>query len=221
MPRIKSTGASLETPALPESELRRVLSDLTNRYDFGDRTVHTYYLDLASIIGRWRQQREELTVTVATTLLRLADNLEDAAQTLRGTETAIRTSLEIAVASRVLQMMERDPTIGSGDCARNLLSSFCDHAESISHVCRIAAADLPRGADKRGPKGVDWYEKFTSLLLTIAEKSGVQPTLYKDRASHNAPTGWLLEAARQLEAFLPKEMRSSSAVARYKRLERS
>jgi hypothetical protein len=61
-----------------------------------------------------------------------------------------------------------------------------------------------------------------TLLLSIAEKAGIKPTLYKAReAERELPAGWLLDAARELETFLPAEMRSPSDVARYKRLERS
>jgi hypothetical protein len=86
----------------------------------------------------------------------------------------------------------------------------------------IAAADLPSHPEKRGRKAKDWYDSFTTLLLSIAEKAGIKPTLYKDReAEYEPPVGWLLDAARELETFLPAEMRSPSDVARYKRLERS
>jgi len=85
-----------------------------------------------------------------------------------------------------------------------------------------AAFDLPSGPEKRGQKKKEWYTSFTKLLLTIAEDAGIRPTLYKDRhPDHESLNGWLLDAARELETFLPVEMRSPSDVARYKRLERS
>jgi hypothetical protein len=85
----------------------------------------------------------------------------------------------------------------------------------------IAAADLASYPEKRGRKAKDWYNSFTTLLLSIAERAGIKATLYKDREAHDLPVGWLLDAAGELETFLPAEMRSPSDVARYKRLERS
>jgi len=86
----------------------------------------------------------------------------------------------------------------------------------------IAAFDLPSLPDRRGRKAKDWYDLLTALLLGIAEKAGIRPTLYKDReAKHELLKGWLLDAARELETFLPRLMHSPSDVARYKRLERS
>jgi hypothetical protein len=82
----------------------------------------------------------------------------------------------------------------------------------------IAAFDLPSGPEKRGRRAKDWYHSFAVLLLRIAKNAGISPTLYKDReAEHESPKGWLLDAARELETFLPTAMRSPSDVARYKR----
>jgi ubiquinone/menaquinone biosynthesis C-methylase UbiE len=186
----------------------------------GDHGVHQYYLTLASIIGDWLSERGRLkTEPIKKTLHTMANNLRDASAFLGGFETGIRTDIEIAISSRVLNLMALDPTIGSK--ARELLSSFRRDAERIAHVCNVAAADLPRGPSKRGRKALDWYDSFSALLLDVAEKAKIRPTLYKDRDIDDAPKGWLLDAARQVETFLPKEMRSPGDEARYKRLERS
>jgi SAM-dependent methyltransferase len=189
----------------------------------GDHGVHQYYLTLASIIGDWLSERGRLkTEPIKKTLLTMANNLRGASAFLGGLETGIRTDIEIAVSSRVLNLIALDPTIGSMDSAQELLSSFCRDAERISHVCSVAAADLPSRPDKRGRKAKGWYDSFTALLLNVAEKAGIRPTLYRDRnADDDTPKGWLLDAAQQVETFLPKEMRSPSDEARYKRLERS
>jgi hypothetical protein len=96
------------------------------------------------------------------------------------------------------------------------------HFKRPRRQCLVAAADLPSRPEKRGRKAKDWYDSVLTLLLSIAEKAGIKPTLYKDReAEREFPAGWLLDAARELETFLPAEMRSPSDIARYKRLERS
>jgi hypothetical protein len=211
------------SPCREESELKRVLSDLCRGDIFDDAAVHQHYLMLASLIGAWLSERVRLeTSPVKNALLTMAKNLSEASALLSGLETGVRSDIEIAVASRVQNLMALDPTIGSLDSARAMLSSFQRYADSISHTCLVAAADLPSRPEKRGRKAKDWYDSVLTLLLSIAEKAGIKPTLYKDReAEREFPAGWLLDAARELETFLPAEMRSPSDVARYKRLERS
>jgi hypothetical protein len=223
MPRIKVTGSSLMTPSRDETELGSILCALTEGHDFDRQSVHHYYLALASMIGDWLSEQGKLeTETIKKNLLSMANNLDNASALLSGLETGVRTDIEIAVSSRLVNLMALDLTIGSVDSAKKLLSSFRYNAERISHISRIAAADLPKGPDKRGRKPQGWYDTFTALLLDVAAKADVRPTLHKDRkAKDEAPKGWLLDAARQVETFFPKEMRSPSDVARYKRLQRS
>jgi hypothetical protein len=219
MPRLLTSGASVMTPCREESELGRVLSELCRGITFDEAIIHTYYMALASLIGGWLSEQERLeTSPVKKTLLTLAKDLSAASALLSGLETGLRSDLEIEITSRVQNLMALDPTFGS--FARDRLSSFRRDADCISHACLIAAFDLPSGPEKRGPLAKDWYQFFRALLLAIAENAGISPTLYKDRKV-NQPAGWLLRAAGEFETFLPREMRSPSDVARYKRLERS
>ena len=101
-----------------------------------------------------------------------------------------------------------------------MISRFQEEAAKIGHVCLVAYADLNRKAPNEGRDPLLWYDEFTALLLDIAAKAGDNPTLGKDRIT-GARTGWLFEAAQALEPFLFKFMRSPSAEACAKRLERS
>jgi hypothetical protein len=147
-------------------------------------------------------------------------DLNAASTLLSGLESGLRNDLEIEITRRVRDRLAPNPMIGSA--AEERLKSFRQEAATISSTCLIAANDLPSTPEKRGAKKKDWYSSFTKLLLSIAKQAGVGPTLYKDRSgASQAKRGWLLDAARVLETFLPREMRSPSDVARYKRLERS
>jgi len=223
MARLPTSGSSSTTPCREESDLRRVLSELCPKTTFNNAFVHEYYLTLASLIGDWLSEQARLeTSPVKNALLTTAKNLSAASALLSGLETGVRSNIEKAVTSRVQNLMALNPTIGSLESARERLCSFKRDADGISHACLIAAFDLPSGPDKRGRKTKDWYHFFTALLLSIAEKASIKPTLYKDREAGLEPLkGWLLDAARELETFLPRQMRSPSDVARYKRLERS
>jgi len=223
MPRLPTSGSSLMTPCRKEAELKRVFSELCPGTIFEDAAVHQHYMTLASLIGGWLSEQSRLeTSPVKSALLTIAKNLSDATALLSGSETGVRSSQEIEITSRVRGLMAENPTIGSLASACAVLNSFRENALTISHACMIAAADLPSHPEKRGRKAKDWYGSFKALLLSIAEKANIKPTLYKKRETEHAPpAGWLLDAARELEMFLPAEMRSPSDVARYKRLERS
>jgi hypothetical protein len=210
------------TPRRDKSKLKQVLTELCPETTFDDATVDRYYMTLASLIGSWLSEQGRLeTEPVKKALLKLATDLSTASILLSGLEEGLRGSLEREVTSRVQKLMALNPAIGPLEAARDRLGSFTSDAEIISHTCLVAAFDLPSAPEKRGAKRQDWYHSFARLLFSIAKQAGIRPTLYKDRSG--APPvekGWLLDAARALETFLPSEMRPTSDGARYKRLER-
>ena len=137
---------------------------------------------------------------------------------------------EISAASEIANHLALDPAVGSLSKARDIMSMFQREAARMAHVCTIAHAALPDQPGERGRRPIDWYDDFTALLLAIAERGGVTPTLRKDRTT-GLRSGWLLDAARALEAFLdwkidgernsPYVMRSPSLEACGQRLDRS
>jgi hypothetical protein len=184
-------------------------------------TASEVYLSLGTIVGQWLSEQERLDVSpVAKALLSTAKNLSEASLLLSGLETGMHTDFDIEVTSRVANCLALDPAVGSLATAQELISSFRQEAARIAHVCMVARADLPAGPGERGRPALAWYDDFTALLLNIANEAGVEPTLRKDRIT-GVRSGWLLEAAQALELFLYPEMRSPSAEACGKRLERS
>jgi hypothetical protein len=220
MPRLPASGAWVETPGRAEAELKIVLCDLGLARFLDKVAEHELYLKLGTIIGRWSAEQQRLEgSTVAKALLSTAQKLNEVSRLLAGIETGIRSDLEIAVASRVANLLSMDPTVG-GQSGQDLLRSFRVEADRMAHVCLVAAADLPQGPGKRGRRAHKWYDAFTSLLLQIAEMAGITPALKKDRIT-KVRSGWLLDAAQALETFLDPFMRSPSSEACGKRLERS
>jgi hypothetical protein len=221
MMRLPASGVSLMTPCRDKSELKQVLAELCPETTFDDATLDKYYMTLASLIGSWLSEQGRLeTEPVKKALLKLAMDLNAASTLLSGLETGWRNDLEIEIAFRVRNLLALNPMIGSA--VEERLKSFRQDAATISLTCLNAANDLPSTPEKRGAKKKDWYSLFTKLLRSIAKQAGVGPTLYKDRSgASQTERGWLLDAAHVLETFLPREMRSPSDVARYKRLERS
>jgi hypothetical protein len=221
MVRLPASGARIATPHRNEGELHRVLSDLRVGHSFDTTTVHELYWRFGAVIGYWLSEQQRMEVSpIAKALLSMAQNLSEISLLLAGTETGLHSDFEIAVASRAAQALALDPSVGSLAKAQELISSFQQDAARIAHVCMVALADLPDRSGERGRRPLDWYDDFLALLLDIAEKGGVEPTLRKDRIT-SARSGWLFEAAQALESFLYPEMRSPTPEACGKRLERS
>jgi hypothetical protein len=220
MARLSRIGSMVVTPAKEESELTRVLSPLTGRR-LDNELVAQYYGRLGAIIGEWVQEKEGLEIEpLKKALLATAWNLGEASTLLKGIETGFHSELEIAAAQRVAHLLSLDPAIHSEAEAQKVLRSFTRDADRIAHVCLVASFDFPEMPGKRGRPPQAWYHQFTALLLGIAKEADIKPTLQKDRKS-GARTGWLVEAAMALEGFLDPHMRSPSAEACGKRLERS
>jgi hypothetical protein len=177
----KLAGASIATPNRNMEEFKRALSKLCNRHVFDDSSADQYYFALGRIIGGWYSEEGRLKAApIAKALRKVAKDLKAASALLGGLATGIHGDLEIAVASRVLSLLSEDPTVGSPQAAYELLCSFQQNAERISHICLIAAADLPNHLEKRGARKKDWYDAFVALLLDVAEKAGDNPTLNRE-----------------------------------------
>lgn len=221
MKQLPIRGASTATPVRSEKELECVLGKLGVVQAFDATAVHELYYRIGGIIGAWLTEQESRDVSpVAKALLSVAGHLTDVAKLLSGHETGFQTHVEIEVTSQTAEFLALDPTVGSLTKAHELISSFQREASRLSHVCMVAYVDSAHEAGKGGRAPLSWYDSFTVLLLEIAHKAGVAPTLRKDR-SNQARSGWLFDAAQALESSLYPWMRSPSAEACGKRLERS
>ena len=221
MRRLAKRGASLLTPRRTEGDLKTALCELGVASRFDDAAIHNSYVRIAQVCGSWFSEQEATKSSPVSKALRSTGKiLLEASQLFSGHETGLRTRVEIEVTSQVAGILALDPSVGSVGDAKTLISRFQEEAAKIGHACMVAYADLNRKAADEGRAPLLWYDEFTALLLDIAAKAEVDPTLGKDRIT-SARTGWLFEAARALEPFLFKFMRSPSAEACGKRLERS
>jgi hypothetical protein len=221
MARVSTSGASVASLYRDEGELRPILADLRVAHAFDGAAVRDLYWKLGAIIGQWMSEQQRLEASaVGKALLSTARNLNEVSALLGGLETGIHSDVEIAVASRTAKYLAMDPSVGSFEKARELVSAFQQDAARMAHVCMVARADLPDQPEQRGRPALDWYDDFTALLLDVASTADVEPTLRKDRDS-GVRSGWLFEAAQALESFLYPEMCSPSPEACGKRLERS
>jgi hypothetical protein len=220
MALLPASGATIASPQRGEGELQCVLSNLRVWRAFDATALQELHRKLGVIIEEWLSEQERMEVfPVAKALLSTAKNLTEVSRLLSGLETGFRSSVEIAVISQITKYLALDPTVGSLAKALALVSAFQQDAARLAHVCMVAHARLPDRSGDRRP-ALHWYDDFTALLLEIADKAAVSPTLGKDRNTNNR-TGWLFEAAQALESFLHRDMRSPSPEACGKRLERS
>jgi hypothetical protein len=221
MARLPISGSTSCTPLRSKAELGNVLVELCPDGDFGESDTTEFYRELGGIIGQWSAEHDRLDISpLAKTFTVMGRELGAVAKILRAYATGIHEAHDIEVVSQLATILALDPEVGSRRHANKLIASFQGDAAKVAHACLVAARDLKRQVGKDGRPRSDWYDDFTSLLLKIAEAGGAKPQLGKDRIT-GAGYGWLLDAAQALETFLDPQMRSPSAEACGKRLERS
>jgi hypothetical protein len=221
MARLPISGVAVSSPRRTEADLRNVLAQLCPDGKFSESDISEFYGWLAQIIGQWSAEDNRLDIApLAKTFTAMAKELKKVAEILSGHETGLREIHDIAIVSQLAMMLALDPEIGSRQQADKLIASFRGDAAKLAHACLVAARDLKQTVGESGRPQAEWHDEFVALLLEVAETAGVEPRLSKDRIS-GARVGWLLDGAQALEAFLAPQMRSPTAEACGKRLERS
>jgi hypothetical protein len=198
-----------------------VLIELCPEADFSESDTAELHRRLGRIIGRWSAEDNRLDIApLAKTFTAMGKELNKVAKILSGHEAGLHEIHDIKIVSQLAMILALDPEVGSRQQADQLIASFRRDAAKMAHACLVAAGDYKRQVGKSGRPPPEWHDEFTALLLEVAETAGVEPRLNKDRISGERG-GWLLHAAQLLETFLDPEMRSPSAEACGKRLERS
>jgi hypothetical protein len=209
------------TPHLDQADLRNVLTQLCPDGKFSESDIREFYRRLARIIGQWSAEHDRLDIApLAKTIAAMGKELKKVAEILSGHETGFHEIHEIVIVSQLAMILALDPEVGSRPQADKLIASFRGDAAKLAHACLVVAHDLKQTVGESGRPQAEWHDEFTALLLEVAETAGVEPHLSKDRIL-GVRGGWLLDAAQALEAFLDSQMRSPSAEACGKRLERS
>jgi hypothetical protein len=199
-----------------------VLIELCLDGKFSEADTDEIYNSLGRIIGRWSAEKDRLDIApLVKTFEAMSKELNKAAEILSGHQTGLHKVHDIKIVSQLAEFLALDPEVGSRGQADKLITSFRGDAAKMAHACLVAASDLKQTVvGKSGAPQQDWYDEFVALVLEVAKAAGVEPRLSTDRIS-GARVGWLLDAARALEAFLDPQMRSPNAEACFKRLERS
>jgi hypothetical protein len=221
MARLPISGSTLCTPLRSKAELGDVPVELCPDGKFSESDTSEFYGRLAEIIGQWSAEDTRLDIApLAKTFTAMGKELNRVAKIFSGNEAGIHEINDIKLVSQLAMILALDPEVGSRRQADKLIASFRGDAAKVAHACLVVAHDLKQTVGKSGRPRWDCYDDFAALLLEIAAKGGVEPQLGKDRIT-GAGYGWLLDAAQALEAFLDPLMRSPSAEACAKRLERA
>jgi hypothetical protein len=222
MARLPTSGATVATPVRGKADLGKALTELCPDGKFSASDTNEIYGRLGQIIGQWSAEKDRLDIApLIKTFEAMSKELKKAAKILSGHQTGLREIHDIKIVSQLADILALGPEIGSRGKADKLITSFRDDAAKMADACLVAARHLKRTVvGKSGAPQQGWYDEFTVLLLEIANTAGVRPRLSKDRIS-GVRGGWLLDAALALETFLQPPMRSPSAEACFKRLERS
>jgi hypothetical protein len=217
MKRLKQSGASVSSALLGLTQLKFVLDELGVGDKFDEAAVDQVHLKIAAVIGLWHAELEAKDASpTAKAFLSTGRNLEEASTLLSGRQTGIRSSVEIYATNEMIRILALDPTIRD---AAGAVDAFRETAAKIAHACMVAYVELKEKGDDGRPR-LGWHDDFTKVLIELAERGGVKPSIGRDRVTGER-TGWLLEAAQALEFFLEPHMRSNSVEACASRLERS
>ena len=221
MARLPVAGVTLSTPQDGFEKLEQVLSQLNIRELFGEPDIVRLRVDLAHVVGMWAAEEERLKVAaIASKLRSLGRNLAEASTILRSGEGGLQRRDLFETSVHLEEYLALEPTVGTIQKARELLAGFAGEAAKIAHACMVAASGLESQPGERGRPAHQWYDAFTSILLDLAARAQVKPTLGRNGTTGEW-RGWLLQAAQSFETLLPPHMRSQSAEACAKRLNRS
>jgi hypothetical protein len=190
-----------------EAEIRRKLGEVIGRG-----------LDRIAVTKKLNPEGKLHTKTIAGILRAIARDLQSHETVLRGRQTGLRQSHEIEVANRIREVLSKNPEIRID--ADEFLSDFCDRTSTISHACLIATRHIELNKAEVGKRAIDWFDDFTRVLVVIAERNCLRPTIENDRDT-GKPKGHFFELAAGFERLLYPQMRSPSPSALAKRLSRS
>jgi hypothetical protein len=220
-------GSSIASLYEMETNFEQVISDLTLASMTSDDEARIRG-ELAEVIGRgldWIQLSKKLnpsgklqTKSIVTSLKAVARALQEIDPTLRGLETGFRQIHEIEVATRIREVLRKNPELTTK--ADEFLSDFCGRANTISQACLVAAKHVQSTKHKRGNKPIDWYDDFTRVLVFIAGRNNIRTTIVTDRVT-GKPKGRFFELAAAFEKLLYPAMRSPTRGALAKRVSRS
>jgi hypothetical protein len=218
MKRLPSSGCSMVGSGRTDSELQRALVRLGVAEAFDAAAVNQVHFRIARISGAWMANEESKEASSVAKALRVTgENLITAARVLGGKETGFQTTTEIWATFLMTKFLAPDPALKKDP--DELISEFRRQAAQIGNACLAAHAELSQKSTRDGRDRFGWYDDFTALLLEIAQRANIAPTLGNDPIN-DRPCGWLLQAAQELELFLDPSMRSPSVVACGKRLAR-
>jgi hypothetical protein len=217
--RLAITGATLASGHLSTKDLQDALVGLGAAGMFDDVAVRDLYFQLAKISGGWlnnEQSKEASSVAVA--LRRAGNDLTRIADLLTGNYTGFRTTTQFYSTHLATQALAKDPTLKID--SRQFLAQFQKDAVQVAKACLSVSVDLSEKSAIKGRETLVWYDDFTRLLVSVAARAKIKPTLGNDPVT-GRPLGWLFDAAVLFEQFLYEQMRSESVYACGKRLERS
>jgi hypothetical protein len=221
MARLPVAGVTLRTPEGDLEKLEQVLSQLNICHAFDEPEVQALRTDLARVVGMWAAEAERIELAVLAGKLRsLGRNLVEASTILESGEGGLQRRDLFETSLQLQKYLALEPAVGTVEKARERLAAFADEAAKIGDACMVAASGLESDPGERGRAAHQWYNLFTSILLDLAARAKVKPTLGRNGTTGEW-RGWLLEAAQSFETLLPRDMRSPSAEACAKRLNRS
>ena len=139
-------------------------------------------------------------------------------QVIWGNQTGFHEEHDTVPAVRLIKALSS--TVGE-DRAYDMVHDYRGHAGEIAAACRKAVDDLGSiHGGEGGQPAIDWFGGFVAVLLFVAARDGIRPTVSFDWRKGKS-RGRFLDLAAGFEKLLHFSMRSETKDALAQRLKRS
>jgi hypothetical protein len=139
-------------------------------------------------------------------------------QVIYGNQTGFHEEHDTVAAVRLIKALSG--TVGE-DRAYDMVLDYRGHASEIAAACRKAVDDLAGiHGGEGGQPAIDWFGGFVAVLLFVAARDGIRPTVSFDWRKGES-RGRFLDLAVGFEKLLHLSMRSKTKDALAQRLKRS
>ena len=108
--------------------------------------------------------------------------------------------------------------LGHAQPVQDMLLEPQTNCDQLREAAKAALDRVQRFKGSPGRDRLEYYDRFTWILISICELLNLSPKLARDRTT-NQPQGALVDLARLMERFLCEPFRTSSNEMLYDRLE--
>lgn len=219
MARIEHPGVGLQLPDEREVRLANVLAGLGLR-PLDEKELHELRTEIGFALGRWRESNSGVhSGDVARRMRKFASQLENMKCLLTAVDKGLHRQEDIQAAMLLASALRGLPTISGVEAAHEHIGRFREMAADVSIAMRVAAQSLDSIKVGNKPQ-YDWHDSFVLAIAKICQQNGIDVKKVSSR-KFDEPSGRFFEVVAAFEQLLLPKMRTRTAAALAKRINRS